>query len=132
MISLLETRILSFVRDDPNSKGYYDENRRYVEASKLPPIQVEGNMQPFKAGNNLLRDGEHRLITEQGYNADDARIFYSATKLNPLDPFAKTKADRTTIDGHSYFVFSAKDWSGYGLSAEHYEYILVREDHKSD
>lgn len=128
LISLMTTESLDFERDDPTQPGSYNDDGVWVEAEKITIEYVEGNLQPFRTGNNLLKNGEYRRITDAGYSADDARIFYTKTKLQTDSPHTKRKADRTLIDGLWYNVFSVKDWNRYGLHSDHYECILVRED----
>ena len=128
MVSLLKTDMLDFERDDPNTKGRYDNTGKWVEAPKILIEYVEGNLQPFRTGNNILKNGEYRRMTKAGYSADDARIFYTDTRLLTENQFLSRKADRTQIDGLWFFVFSVKDWKRYGLTLDHYECILVRED----
>lgn len=125
-ISLMTTESLDFERD--SAGGYLDAGGNWVESTKTTLEYVEGNLQPFRTGNNLLKNGEYRQITDAGYSASDARIFYTKTRLRTANQFTKTKADRTQIDGLWYNVFSVKDWSRYGLGSDHYECILVRED----
>ncbi len=125
-ISLMTTESLDFERD--SGPGRLDTAGKWVEPTKTAIEYVEGNLQPFRTGNNLLKNGEYRAITDAGYSASDARIFYTATRLNTANQFTKTKADRTQIDGLWYNVFSVKDWARYGLGCDHYEVILVRED----
>ena len=127
-ISLMKTESLDFERDDLTSAGRFDSQGKYVPAGTVSLNYVEGNLQPFRTGNNILKNGDYRRMTEAGYSAEDAKIFYTPTKLYSDNQFTKRKADRTTIDGFPYKVFSVKDWKRYGLGADHYEVILVRSD----
>ena len=128
-MGVLETSSLSFIRDDPNNKGYFSETTgQWVEADNLTAIKAKGSLQPFRSGNSLLKQGIVQRITERGYFSDDARVFYTDVLLKTVDQFTSTKADETTIDGHTYFVFSVKNWAIFQSSLDHYEYLLVRND----
>ena len=128
-MGVLETSELSFLRDDPDKKGYYSETTgQWVEATDLLAIKAKGSLQPFRSGNSLLKQGIVQRITERGYFSEDARVFYTDILLKTASQFDSIKADETTIDGHTYFVFSVKNWAVFQSSLDHYECILVRND----
>ena len=125
-ISLLKTSSLTFTRD--NADGYIGLEGLPIPSTTTELTEVQGSLQPFRTGNNILKNGDYQILTQAGYSSDDARIFYTKTRLQTTNQHLKRKADLTTIDGLTYFVFSVKDWSSYGLFTDHYECILARED----
>ena len=128
-MGIIETSELSFLRDDPDNKGYFSETTgQWVEADDLQPFKAKGSLQPFRSGNSLLKQGTVQRITEQGYFSEDSRVFYTSTLLKTVSQFSGTKPDETTIDAHTYFVFSVKDWTTLGSTMGHYECLLVRND----
>lgn len=84
-------------------------------------ISAQGSLQP-------LRFGDRQLLAQQGKSSNDSRIFYTKTLLRNADVYTKTYADETEINGTTYQVFDAGDWTTNSSPLAHYKVILIRKE----
>jgi hypothetical protein len=118
MIDLLNTHSLTFYRD---GDGGVDLDGNFVEGIRSP-ISTKGSLQPFRES----RGGMSMKLLQQGLEVDDSKVYYTKSNLNTVDEYAERLADYTEIGGIKYVVSFKADWTGYGLDADHYMYILAR------
>lgn len=123
MISLLKTSTLTFVQQA--SAGYY-VGGEWIAPPNSPDILSEGSLQPFKGRGSLKQ-----VILPEGKSSSDARTWYTTSVLKTSTQFSDTEADKTTVDGNRYYVWTEQDWSVYGLCTDHHVYVLVREDQQA-
>lgn len=85
-------------------------------------IAVRGSLQPFRLGDVTT-------VLPEGKRAEDARMFYTKTRLRASNSVTQTPADTVVINGEVFEVFNNGDWATTtiltGLS--HYKVILLRQ-----
>lgn len=121
-ISLLRTHTQVFTwLGDAITQGFVDKNGNWI-----PPVDTSdsitsyGSLQPYSTGNS-------RLVLPEGMREKDACLWYSTDDIRSLDDAEKLEPAVTNIRGNVYEVAKKADWTGYGLSTDHYEYLLVKQ-----
>jgi hypothetical protein len=72
--------------------------------------------------------GSNQFILPSGITSIEARIIYTESYLKTADQFTKELADTTVIAGLRYYAKSVEDWTGFGLSPDHYKVLFIRDD----
>ena len=93
----------------------------YVVKGAESTIETVGALQP-------LRFGDTSVVLQQGINPKASKIFYTKTRLRNADTYDETPADECVIDGKTYIVFDAGDWTTNDSPLAHYKVILVRKE----
>ena len=58
----------------------------------------------------------------------DARVIFTTTPLKTVTNIgAKEKPDTTVIDGLVYEAWAVEDWTGFGLIADHFRVVFIRQ-----
>lgn len=120
MSRLLYKTTLTVTRKAPNG-GYLDpDTRLWVESPPSVPFSIKCSLQPVK--------GRSRLLLPDGIRTTDSKLVLTKTELLITDDFFSQECDVVTIKGVDFNVFHVEDWTGFGLSTDHYRCLLVRKD----
>lgn len=119
-MSLMNSYSLTFTR---YAEQDVDLEGNAVQGNALPPIETKGNLQPYRLGQNQRLDSS-------GKHLNDVRTYYTKTLLRAGDPHTQTVADTCQINGTTFYVFDAGDWTTTTISTRmaHYKVILVRQE----
>lgn len=120
-IFLLQTSTLTINRV---AEGYWDSTGAWIDGA-TSTFDIECNIQPFQ-------DGRSRTLLPEGINTDGALIVYSKTRLNPADQLTDTQGDTFTFDSFNYRIIKLELWSQFGLLADHYKHIAVRQNQNTN
>lgn len=113
---LLRSKTLTFKSFE---EGYIDDDGLWSDGVEKT-FNVKGSLQPFS--------GSTRNVLPEGVTSEDARVFYTKDKILTTNQLNNTQAYEATIDGFTFVVSGSGDWTGSGLSLDHYKVVLVRKD----
>ena len=121
-IALLQTHTQVFTwLGDATNKGYVD-----LAGNWIPPVAdthtltSTGSLQPYMQGMT-------RLTLPEGMRERDAYVWISADDIRSLDEEEKLEPAVTTIKGRTFEIVKKADWTGFGLTVDHYEYLLYKQ-----
>lgn len=98
---------------------------RYSAGTRVKGTWVEGTPSTFEADYSVqpLTGREMQLLPEDRRTTQSYRL-YGDTKLYTVDVNTGTNADRVTIDGETYEVFSCAPWQNTIIN--HYKIIVIK------
>jgi hypothetical protein len=118
-MGLLDRTPLTMLRKEV-SEGYLKDGK-FIEDSTEEEVLIRGSLQPLGSGREKLR-------LEESIRARATYKLYTKAKLKVSDDILQTTSDETIIKGLRYEIYADADWTHYGLSSDHYRYILLRKD----
>ena len=117
---LINRTTLEVLRKSPNT-GYIDPNTRlWVEGAKDIDLTIKCSLQPVR--------GRSRLLLPDGVRAVDSKLVLTKTELLISDDLTEQEADTVIVKDLPYKVINVEDWTGFGLTTDHYRCIIIRED----
>lgn len=114
---LLKTHTLTFSL--PSGEGYPGLDGIWVHPAPTTD-DIEGSLQAFKKGTETL-------VLPDGYRTEDAKVFFTDIDIPTQNEFSAEQAATTVIKGREYTAFDKEDNTGFGLAADHYKVLLIRE-----
>lgn len=103
-----------------DSKGYYDENGRWVRGTDSKPEPLLCCIQP-----NFKKDGQKDL--PEGVSEKDCRIIWTETELKGASEYGNIEADIVRYQGQDFEVFDADHWYGAG-KINAWEGLIIKKD----